>query len=196
MHQSAEQGGISRPGPCIDRTRAWIGFVGIAILAALLVPDITGRLMQGFAFHTSGNDYVYILARQRRNQIVNFVIGAALHDGGGRVKWVVVPTDLQALSARPPDKMIGGVQTALQQRLLKQLVGGQLAPTDYDPVLAASTINAWKASGRLKTYPRHVYLLRPTSLPADGRWVLFTDRTRLKIYIVADNELPAGVTLP
>lgn len=181
--------------PCGDRTRGWIALAAIGVLLALLVPDFLALPHRLPRVRTSGNDYMAILATQGRNQIVNFVIGAALHDGVGPVTKVLVPRDLTALSARPGDKMIGGTQPALQERLLSQLVGGSLVKADYDPRVATATIDAWAASGRLSGYPRDVSLLRPAR-PSDGTWVLLTDAARLRIVIVSAAEAPAGVSLP
>jgi len=192
---SADSTGVPQRGPCGDRTRGWIALAAIGVLLALLLPDFIALPSRLPKPRTSGNDYVPILASQGRNQIVNFVIGAALHDGVGRVTDVVVPLDLKAASARPGDKMIGGVQPALQERLLTQLVGGRLVKVDYDPRVTDAQMASWSASGRLSSYPREVYLLRPEGA-ASGTWVLLTDMSRLRILIVSAVDAPAGVTLP
>lgn len=62
---------------------------------------------------------------------MNFLIGAALRDGGGKVTTVYVPSDLKALSARATDQMIEGTQAAIQLRFLRQLVGGKLVSAAY-----------------------------------------------------------------
>lgn len=195
MRSPAQNTGVPQRGACGDRTRGWIALAAIGVLLALLVPDFIALPSRLPKPRTSGNDYVPILASQGRNQIVNFVIGAALHDGVGRVTEIVVPLDLKALSARPGDKMIGGVQPAVQERLLSQLVGGRVTTADYDPRVTDAQIAAWSASGRLSSYPREVYLLRPQG-PSDGTWVLLTDSTRLRILIVPVADAPAGVSLP
>jgi len=197
LDRPAEERGARAPGPCIDRTRAWIGLAAIVILVALLIPDAVGLVQRRVGISTDGNDYIKILGAQKRHQVVNFIIGAALHDGGGKVTTVYVPTDLSRLSARASDKMIEGVQQAIQLRFLRQLVGGKLVSAAYDPVVPTSTIDAWTASGRLVTYPRKVYLVRPRAGQAgNGTWVLMADPTRLQVLIVPAPDVPAGVKLP
>lgn len=196
MRRSAELEGAGRLMPCSNRTRGWIGLVAIALLAASLLPDIGALLSQPLPLRTTGNDYMTILAAERRNQIVNFVIGAALHEGVGKVKKLVIPRDLQSLSARPTDTMLGGVRSAMQRRLLAQLAGGQLADVTYDPRVSEATIAAWSASGRLTTYPHEVLLLRPKAQASSGTWVLLTDSSRLRIFVVPVVDAPAGVQLP
>jgi hypothetical protein len=183
-------------GRCAGRTRGWIAVSAIAVLAALLVPDMVSLPRRLPRIRTSGNDYVAILDTQGRNQIVNFVIGAALHDGVGRVDEVAVPRDLDTLSARPGDKMIGGVQPAVQERLLVRLVGGTVVKADYDPRMSEAVIAGWASSGRLSSYPREVYLLRPKATSQAGAWVLLSDMTRLKVFLVPADEVPDAVALP
>jgi hypothetical protein len=137
-----------------------------------------------------------IIAAERRNQTVNFVIGAVLHEGVGKVTKLAIPQNLQLLSARPADEMLGGPQPAIQRRLLAQLVAGQLADVAYDPRVSRATIAAWTASGRLSAYSHEVYLLRPGAKPSQGKWVLLTDSSRLRIFVVPYADAPAGVALP
>jgi hypothetical protein len=166
--------------------------VAIGVLAVLLVLDIVALPSQLPRARATGNDYVSILASQRRNQTVNFIIGAALHETSGTVTRVIVPYDLDDLSVRPGDTMLGGVQPALQRSLLERLVGGDLRQQQYDPRVNGATISAWAASGRLTPYPRQVYLLRPVR-KATGAWVLLTDTERLHIFIVSLADVPAGL---
>ena len=197
MDRSADQPGAFQPKPCIDRTRAWIGLVVIVLLVVLLASDLAALRKHPIRFPATGNDYMALLAKQKYSQVVNFIIGAALHDGVGTVRTVFVPQNLASLSARPTDRMIEGVQPAFQIRFLTQLVGGDLKAAAYDPVVSAQTIAGWTISGRLKTYPKQVFLLRPaSSRAASGNWVLLTDPTRLKVFIVPAEEAPTGVTLP
>lgn len=183
-HQQDQQRG--------DRIRGWIAVACIGALTVFLLLDVIALPSNLPTFRTSGNDYLAVLDSQSRNQIVNFVIGAVLHEGVGAVKTVIVPADLASLSARPGDKMLGGVQPAVQLRLLEPLVGGTVVQRAYDPRVDDATIAAWRSSGRLGSYPRQVYLLRPAQ-PASGTWVLLTDAARLRVFIVSAVDAPAGV---
>ena len=183
--------------PCVSRTKAWIGSVGILLLALVLLLDVWSLHTDPVGFPRAGDDYVRILSTQKRHQVVNFIVGAALHDKGvGRVSAVYIPAKLSALDGRATDKMIEGTQSAFQVRFLRQLVLGKLVTANYDPVVPTATIDAWTASGRLKTYPRKVFLLLPVKGQAsDGAWVLLTDSTRQSDYVVPADDAPAGVSI-
>jgi hypothetical protein len=179
-----------------ERTRGWIAVIAIGLLALLLVPDVLALPKTVVWMHKSGDDYMALLVAQKHNQIVNFVIGEALHTKGiGPVKTVFAPADLTTLSARPGDQMIGGVKPALQRYFMARLVKGEYLEASYDPQVTTATLDAWSASGRLVAYPRDVYLLRPAK-ESDGRWVLLADPTRTKILVVPAVDAPTGVSLP
>jgi hypothetical protein len=171
-----------------------IALAAVALLGLLLIADVAVMAGDMPEVRTSGDDYLSILASEGRNQVVNFVIGAALHDDAGVVTELVVPVDPVRLSARPGDAMIAGEQPAFQVRRLTRIAGGRIVKRDYEPRVATTTIDAWQASGRLAAYPRDVFLLR--SARADGRWVLLTDAARMRILIVSVADLPPGVVLP
>ena len=197
MDRPAEERGALAPGPCIDRTRAWIGLAAIVILVALLVPDVVGLSQRHVGISTDGNDYMKILGGQKRHQVVNFIIGAALHDGVGKVTTVYIPTDLKKLSARASDKMIKGVQQAIQLRFLRQLVGGKLVSAQYDPVVPTADRERVERVGRLKSYPRRstFFGLRQEK-STTGPGCSWRDPTRLEVLIIPAVDAPAGVKLP
>jgi hypothetical protein len=179
-----------------DRARRWTAVIAIGLLALLLVPDVVALPTTVGWIRKSGNDYMALLVSQKHNQIVNFVIGEALHDKRiGPIKTVFAPADLTTLSARPGDQMLGGVKPALQRYFLARLVRGEFVETPYDPQVSTATVAAWSASGRLVAYARDVYLLRPPP-GSDGRWVLLADPTRTKILVVPAADAPTGVSLP
>lgn len=191
------QAGDSAPRPehGDGRPVGWFVVAVIGLLWALLVADMVSLPARVPEVRTSGDDYLAIIADQRLNRAVNYVIGAALDRSAGLLTRLVVPDDLGRSISRPDDELLLNeeAQPALQVGLLRRAVSAVVETRAYDPVVSDAIIAGWKAGGRIVEYPKDVFLVMEES--ADGVWVLCTDAGRSRVYLVPSGDAPrAAVT--
>jgi len=188
---SGQGGGPASPPERRDgRLLGWSVVAVIGLLSALLVVDLASLPTRVPDVRTSGDDYLAIIADQRLNRSVNYVIGAALDRGAGVLTRLVVPDDLGTSISRPDDELLLNeeAQPALQVGLLRRAVPAVVETRAYDPVLSDAVIAGWKAAGRIVEYPKDVFLVMEG--PADGVWVLCTDAGRSRVYLVPSGDAP------
>ena len=110
---------------------------------------------------------------------------AARRDGGGSVKEMIAPEQLELLVSENP--LAVSIEPLFRDHL-ERLTAATVRYVSYDPVLDDASIAQWRTDGLLTEYPRSVVLVAG----GEGRYVLHTDPAREIVYVVPYSLSPEG----
>lgn len=131
---------------------------------------------------------VDVAASIGRARGVNPIIATAAVESGGEGVTLELPTGFGELLAREPDTFTRGVIPTINKGLIDPFLGGRVDEVEYDPVLTWTQTAALDSDPGLVEYPMDLWALpSPSGSPAVR---LYTDPTRMRIYILAEDLVP------
>lgn len=178
------------PAPAPRATSSAGALVALVLLGLLWLPvviEAAGSYGENWAYTQpvdAREGFAGVLSHQKRNRMINLVIGLAARDLGGEdFGTLVLPTDYRKLSSLPPDSFGTRQVGAMQRYLLKRVLRRHLEWVDYKPALPTKEFDALIASPGVKAWSMDVFTVRVAG--ADHRrLVAVTDAKRRRIALV------------